>query len=60
MRFTAAKDLNALRKVKVLDEHLYPCGYFSSLYSTLKMNIAIQKLIRDLCLNLILHLDMWN
>ena len=26
MRFTAAKDLNALRKVKVLDEHLYPCN----------------------------------
>ena len=23
IRFTAAKDLNALRKVKVLDKHLY-------------------------------------
>ena len=28
MRFTAAKDLNALRKVKVLDKHLYSCNYF--------------------------------
>ena len=28
MRFTASKDLNALRKVKFLDKHFYPCNYF--------------------------------
>ena len=59
MRFTAAKDLNTLHKVKVLDEHLYSCNYFYS-YSTLKVNIAIQRLMKALHLNLILHLDMWN
>ena len=59
MRFTAAKDSNALRKVKVLDKHLYPCNYFYP-YSTLKMNIAIQRSISTLHLNLILHLDMLN